>query len=75
MDTQVIHIDLQPTFSNHVSEDVVHECLKCRRCVTKSKEHDSGFVKAKWGDECGLPLVFFVDLDVVIPPLDVKLGK
>ena len=28
VDTQVIYIDLQPLFSNHVSEDVVHECLK-----------------------------------------------
>ena len=27
VDAKVIHIDFQPVFSNHISEDVIHESL------------------------------------------------
>ena len=37
--------------------------------------HNSGFVEAKGGDECGFPLVFLVNPDIIISPSDIKLGK
>ena len=43
--------------------------------ITESKEHDGGFIKAKGGNECGLPLVLLMDLDVVIPPSNIEFGK
>ena len=75
MDTQVIHVNLQPTLSNHVSEDMVHECLKHGRSIAKAKEHNHRFVKTKGSDKCGFPLVFFMNLDIVISPSNVELGQ
>ena len=54
---------------------MVHECLKCGGSIAKSKEHDSGFKESHRGDECSFPLVLFPNADVVISPLDVKLGE
>ena len=72
---QIVHIDLEPFFSDHVSKDVIHKCLKSWWGIAKTKEYDSGFKEAKGSDECGLPLIFFPDADVVVSPLDIKLGK
>ena len=54
---------------------MVHEHLECGRSIAESKEHDGGFKESHRGDECSLPLVLFSNADVVIPPLDVKLGE
>ena len=43
VDSKVIHVDFQPFLPQHVSENVVHECLKCGGSIAKSEEHDSGF--------------------------------
>ena len=72
---QVIHIDLEPTLGDHVSKDMVHECLKGRRGIAETKEHHSGFVKSERGDECCFPLVFLPDTNVIIAPPDIKLGE
>ena len=75
MDAEVIHIDLQPFFPKHVSEDMVHERLKCGRCITESEEHDGGFEESHGGNECSFPLVFFSDADIIVSPANVKLGE
>ena len=75
MDPQVIHVDLEPVFGNHVSEDMIHECLKGWWGITEAKEHNSRFEKAKRSDECHFPLVFFPNVDVIIAPLNVKLSE
>ena len=43
--------------------------------VGYAEEHDSGFVNSSVGNEGGLPLVTIFDLDIVISPLHIKLGK
>ena len=75
MNPQVVHIDFEPFFCDHVSKDEVHECLECRWGITETKEHDSGFKEAKGGYECSSPLILFSDTNVVIAPLDIELGK
>ena len=72
---QVVHVDLEPSLSNHVGEDVIHECLKGWRGIAEAKEHHGGFVESERSDECCLPLVFLPDTNVVIAPSDIKLGK
>ena len=72
---QVIHVDLEPLFGNHVGEDVVHERLKGRRGIAEAKEHHGGFIESERGDECCFPLVFLPDTNVVIAPSDIKLGE
>ena len=75
MDAKVIHIDFQPFIPEHVGEDMVHECLECGGCITESKEHDSGFEESHGSSESSFPLVFLSDADIVVSPVNVKLGE
>ena len=54
---------------------MVHECLEHGQCITKSEEHDGGFKEFHGGDESCFPLVFLSNMDVVVSPVDVKLGE
>jgi hypothetical protein len=75
VDTEVIDIDLEPTFRDHVGENAVHERLEGGRTVAKPKEHYSWFEKTERRDECALPLIFFLDSNVVVSPPYVKFGE
>ena len=75
VNAKIIHIDLEPPFCDHVSKYMVHECLEGGWRITKAKEHNCGFEKAKGGDEGCLPLVRLADTNVVIPPSNVKFGE
>ena len=72
---QVVHVDLESSLSDHVGEDVIHECLKGRRGIAEAREHHGGFIKSERGDECRFPLVFLPDTNVVIAPSDIELGE
>ena len=74
-DKEVVHVDAEPSFCNHVSEGVIHELLECRWGVGESKEHHSWFKEAFMCDEGGLPLVAIFDANIVVPPADIKLGE
>ena len=43
--------------------------------IAESKEHDSGFKESNGGDESGLPLIFLLDVNVVISPTNVEFGE
>ena len=75
VNAHVVHVNLKPLLCDHVHANMIHECLEHRGCVGEPKEHDRGFKQPQWGDECHFPLVFFPKPNVVIPPLDVELGK
>ena len=75
MNSQIIHIDFEPTLSDHICEDVVHERLESGWSITEPKEHDGRFKESKRSDECSFPLVFFANANVVKPPSDVELGE
>ena len=72
---EVIHVDDEPSFCDHVSERVIHESLECGRGVAKAKEHDSQFKESFVGDEGCLPLVAILDMDIVVSPTNVKLSE
>ena len=57
MNTEIIHVDLKPFLSDHVSKDMVHEGLECWRSIAKTKKHDCGFIEAKESNERSLPLI------------------
>ena len=40
VDAKVVHVDLQPVFSDHIGKDVIHEGLEGRWGVAKAEEHD-----------------------------------
>jgi hypothetical protein len=75
VNTKVINVDFELAFRDYVGENAVHERLKGGRTVTKSKEHYSGFKKTERCDECTLPLVVFLDSNIVISPSYVKFGE
>ena len=45
------------------------------REIAKTKEHYSQFKESFIGDESSLPLMSVFDMDIVIPPSDVKFGE
>ena len=75
VDSQVIHIDLEQFFGEHICENIVHECLEGGWGIAEAEEHDHGFKKSHWGDEGGFPLVLFSKVDVVVAPSYVKHGE
>ena len=75
VDAEVIHVDFQPFLSQHVSKDVIHECLKRGGSIAESEEHDSGFEESHGSNESGLPLILLPDVNVVISPMNVELGE
>ena len=54
---------------------MVHECLKHGGSIAKSKEHDSGLEEPHGGNEGGFPLIFVLNMDVVVFPMNVELGE
>ena len=72
---KVIHIDDKPSFSNHILEGIRHESLESGRRVGHAKEYDSRFTESTISDEGGLALVSLSDVDIVISPLSIGLGK
>ena len=72
---EVIHVDDKLSFSDHVSEQVIHEPLECGRGVAKAKEHDCWFEESFVGDKGSLLLVTIFDADIIVSPMNVKLSE
>ena len=75
VDKEVIHVDDEPPFGNHIAEGVVHETLEGGRGVGESEEHHRGFEKSFVSDEGRLPLVAILDADIVISPPNIEFGE
>ena len=75
MDAQIVHIDLEPFLRDHVGKDMVHEGLECWRSIAEAKKHNGGFIETKGSNECGLPLIIFANMNIVITPSDVEFGE
>ena len=74
-DEEVVHVDDEPSFGDHVPEGVIHESLERGGGVAKAEEHDCWFEESFVCDECRLPLVAVFDAYIVVPPSNVKLGE
>ena len=75
VDAEVVHVDFQPFLSQHVGEDVIHECLEHGGSIAESKKHDSGFEESHGGNESGFPLILLLDVNVIISPMNVEFGE
>ena len=75
MDQQIIHVNYQPALHNVIFKEIVHEGLEHGRRVTHPEKHDVEFKQPKWGGEGGLPIVLWLDEDVVVFPSYIKLGE
>ena len=74
-DEEVIHVDNKPSLSDHISEGVIHESLECSGGVVKTEEHDCGFEEPLVGNESHLPPVSIFNVNIVVSPSNVELGK
>ena len=72
---EVVHIDNEPSFGDHIAEEVVHESLECCGGVGEPEEHHGRLEEPLMGDEGGFPLVSIFDPYVVISPADVELSE
>jgi hypothetical protein len=74
-DEDVVQIDCDFAFSNQICEYGVHQHLECGGQVGKPEEHDARFEKTLVGDEGCLPFIAFFDPDVMVAPMNIKLGE
>ncbi|KAI0310949.1 hypothetical protein OF83DRAFT_1069677, partial [Amylostereum chailletii] len=53
----------------------IHHCLEHCRRIHKAKEHHQGFVQPAVRFESSLPLVSFLDMDIIVSPADIHLRE
>ncbi|KAG5336756.1 hypothetical protein C0989_011889 [Termitomyces sp. Mn162] len=75
VDEDVIKVYTHYALHNEVPEDVIHHGLKGGRAVGESKEHNKQLEQSPVGLEGSLPFVSFLDMHVVVAPLDVQFSE
>jgi hypothetical protein len=75
VDGDVVHVYREPSLGYLFAEDGVYHHLKHCRGVSETEEHHSGFEEALWGEEGSLPLISWLNSDVVVSPVNIKLGE
>ena len=75
IDEEIIHVDNEPSFGNHIAKGVIHETLEGGGGVGKSEEHHCAFEKSFMGNEGCFPFVTVLDSYIVVPPPDVELSE
>ena len=75
VDEEVIHIDDEPSFGNHVAEGVVHKSLKDSGGVGEAEEHYGWFEESLVGDKGRFQLVTVFDSHIVVSPSNVELRE
>jgi hypothetical protein len=73
-DQDVVHVN-----KDHVRvlqfeglEDAIHYSLEGRGSIALTKQHNHGLEEPERRFECGFPLVSISDVDIVVPPSDIK---
>ena len=74
-DENIVHINDDDTFINHIRKDVIHHGLKGGWGIAHPKEHYGGFEKPPVCFKCCLPLVTILNSYVIIPLMDIEFGE
>jgi hypothetical protein len=74
-DEDVIQVDASYTLGDENLENVIHHGLEGGWAVSETEEHHQRFEKSSVGAECSLPFITFLNVDIVVPPADIKLGE
>lgn len=75
MNSEVIHIDFEPVFCNHISKNVIREGLEGGRSIAKVTEYDCGFEESEKNNKSHFLLVQFLNLNIIISPVYVKVDE
>ena len=74
-DQDVVHVNYNLSCACEFAKGCVHHCLKGAWGVYESKEHDVWFVEAQIDFEGSLPLVSFLNMDVVVSPVNIQFSE
>ena len=74
-DEDVVQVEADYALGDQILEYLVHHGLESGWAVGETKEHDQGFKKSSVCAECGIPLITFLDADIVVSPPDIQLGE
>src|SRR5260221_12700514 len=75
VDEDVIHVANSFIVIDKGVEDVIHHCLEGGQQVAQSKEHDEQLKESSVCGEGHLPLIPFLQLDIVEAPMEVQGGE
>ena len=70
-DEDVVQVNNNLSLIDELPEDLVHRPWEGGRRVAEAEEHDGGLKQAPVGSEGGLPLIPFLDPDVVVAPSNI----
>ena len=71
VDQDVIEVDTHPSFHDEVSEYVIHHRLEGGWAIGKSEKHHQGLKQPSVSLKCYLPLIAFLDLNIVVAPSNI----
>ena len=74
-DEDIIQVDDYVSFVQEVTEDLIHETLEGSRRIAETEGHGGWLEETPVGAEGCLPLVSFLDPDVIVAPAYVQLGE
>ena len=72
---EIIHVNDEPSFCNHVVKGVIHEVLESGRGIGETKEHHGWFKESLMCDQGSFPLMPIFDSDIIVSPSNIKLGE
>ena len=72
---EVVHVYDKPSFCDHIAKGVIHEVLESGGGIGETKEHYGWFEESFMCDKGSFPLMPVFDLDIIVSPLNVKLGE
>ena len=74
-DENVIQIYHHYSFGDEFFEDIIYHNLESGWAISKTEKHDKRFKEALVHLKSGLPLVAFLDVNIIESPLNVQLGE
>ena len=74
-DENVIHVENQPPFCNHITKGIIHKTLEGSGGIAQAKGHYGGFKETSMSNKGSFPLMFIFNTDIIVSPSDIKLGE
>ncbi|KAG5333908.1 hypothetical protein C0989_004680, partial [Termitomyces sp. Mn162] len=75
IDEDVVKVHTHYTLCYEVPKDVIHHGLKGGGAIGEPKEHNKWLEQSLVGPEGGLLLISFLDVHIVVTPLDVQFSE
>jgi len=74
-DDHIVHVNVEPALCDLFLEYVIYHSLEGSQRVGQAKEHDCWFEESFTSFEGGFILIAFLNVNIVVPPANIKLGE